>query len=245
MGPSARRIGPLARQTDAGSSKTDQTFSLRMGRDRSRRELRKAFSELRAQFDRWDRGEIDPCELNELVHRFHQDTAGEIWKRYTTTRLEPAVASAVAGRASQRGAARPTCATHRRFHRILRTRPFGIVSRNHVRQARNHGQTASKDEPTSHGRVAAAIFICVEPARSRPLHEMPDLRCLDSDSKTPAGRSRRTSSRAETRSFEQNMPPLFDLRNADRRSSRIGEHHYRRESFRHGQADGLRRAWHY
>jgi hypothetical protein len=58
--------------------------------------LRKAFSELRAQFDRWDRGEIDPCELNELVHRFHQDTAGEIWKRYTTTRLEPAVASAVA-----------------------------------------------------------------------------------------------------------------------------------------------------
>jgi hypothetical protein len=37
--------------------------------------LRKALSELRMQFDRWDRGEIDSFELNELVHRFHQDGA--------------------------------------------------------------------------------------------------------------------------------------------------------------------------
>lgn len=60
------------------------------------RELRKALSDLRAHFDRWDRGEIDAFELNDLVHRFHQDTSREIWKRYTTARLEPAVASAVA-----------------------------------------------------------------------------------------------------------------------------------------------------
>jgi hypothetical protein len=59
------------------------------------RDLRKALSELRAQFDRWDRGEIDAFELNEFVHRFHQDTSREIWKRYATTHLEPAVASAV------------------------------------------------------------------------------------------------------------------------------------------------------
>src|SRR4051812_36480592 len=43
------------------------------------RDLRKALSELRVQFDRWDRGEIDSFELNELVHRFHQYTAREIW----------------------------------------------------------------------------------------------------------------------------------------------------------------------
>ena len=49
-----------------------------------------------ARFDRWDRGEIDSFELNELVHRFHQDTARDIWKRYAMTHLEPAVASAVA-----------------------------------------------------------------------------------------------------------------------------------------------------
>jgi hypothetical protein len=60
------------------------------------RDLRHALSELRAHFDRWDRGEIDSFELNDLVHRFHQDTSREIWKRYATTRPEPAVASAVA-----------------------------------------------------------------------------------------------------------------------------------------------------
>src|SRR5262245_37277906 len=60
------------------------------------RDLRQALSELRVQFDRWDHGEIDAFELNELVHRFHQVTAREIWKRYATTHLEPAVASAVA-----------------------------------------------------------------------------------------------------------------------------------------------------
>jgi hypothetical protein len=62
------------------------------------RDLRKALSELREQFERWDRGEIDSFELNELVHRFHQGTAREIWKRYATGHLEPAVASAVAAR---------------------------------------------------------------------------------------------------------------------------------------------------
>ncbi len=55
-------------------------------------------------------------------------------------------------------------------------------------------------------------------ARSRTLHEMPELRYLDSDSKTRTGRSRRTSRRAETRSSEQNMPPLFDVRTIDRRT---------------------------
>jgi len=59
------------------------------------RDLRQALGELRVQFDRWERGEIDSFELNDLVHRFHQDTSREIWKRYATSHLEPAVASAV------------------------------------------------------------------------------------------------------------------------------------------------------
>ena len=59
------------------------------------RDLRKALNELRSQFDRWDRGEITSFELNDLVHRYHQDTSREIWKRYATNHLEPAVASAV------------------------------------------------------------------------------------------------------------------------------------------------------
>ncbi|HVH28561.1 MAG TPA: hypothetical protein VM818_17475 [Vicinamibacterales bacterium] len=60
------------------------------------RDLRKALGELRSQFGRWDRGEIDSVELNNLVHQFHQDTAREIWKRYATRHLEQAVASAIA-----------------------------------------------------------------------------------------------------------------------------------------------------
>ena len=60
------------------------------------RDLSKALGELRAQFGLWERGEIDAFELNERVHRFHEDTSREIWKRYASTHLEPAVASAVA-----------------------------------------------------------------------------------------------------------------------------------------------------
>ena len=59
------------------------------------RDLRNALTELRAQFALWERGDIDAFELNERVHRFHQQTSREIWKRYATTHLAPAVASAV------------------------------------------------------------------------------------------------------------------------------------------------------
>ena len=56
------------------------------------RALRNALSELGNAFDRWERGEMDSFELNDLVHRFHQDASLDIWKRYATTHLEPAVA---------------------------------------------------------------------------------------------------------------------------------------------------------
>lgn len=59
------------------------------------RDLRDALGQLRVEFDRWERGEIDSFELNERVHRFHQDASREIWKRYATSHLAPAVASAV------------------------------------------------------------------------------------------------------------------------------------------------------
>jgi hypothetical protein len=60
------------------------------------RDLRKALGELRVQFERWERGEIRSFDLNEFVHQFHDRTSREIWKRYATNHLEPAVASAVA-----------------------------------------------------------------------------------------------------------------------------------------------------
>ena len=58
------------------------------------RDLRNALSELRAHFDRWERGEIDSFELNDLVHRYHEGPSRDIWKRYATNHLEPAVAAA-------------------------------------------------------------------------------------------------------------------------------------------------------
>ena len=45
------------------------------------RELGHALLGLRAQFDRWERGEISADDLNDLVHQFHQDPSREIWKR--------------------------------------------------------------------------------------------------------------------------------------------------------------------
>jgi hypothetical protein len=60
------------------------------------RELRQALFDLRAQFDRWERGEITAFDLNHLIHQFHDGLSREIWKRYATNHLEPAVASAVA-----------------------------------------------------------------------------------------------------------------------------------------------------
>ena len=73
------------------------------------RDLRKALGELHAQFALWERGEIDSFELNERVHRFHEDTSREIWKRYATTHLEPAVASAVATGVLTREDCRRSC----------------------------------------------------------------------------------------------------------------------------------------
>ena len=66
------------------------------------RDLRKALGELRIQFGRWEHGDISSFELNEFVHQFHQESSREIWKRYTTNHLEPAVASAVVAGILQR-----------------------------------------------------------------------------------------------------------------------------------------------
>jgi hypothetical protein len=49
------------------------------------RDLRKSLSDLRAQFDRWDRGEIDSFELNGCI--VHQETAK--YGRIQTNHLEP------------------------------------------------------------------------------------------------------------------------------------------------------------
>jgi hypothetical protein len=60
------------------------------------RELEQALLALRTHFDRWQRGEIAAADLNDLIHQFHQGASREIWKRYATNHLEPAIGFAVA-----------------------------------------------------------------------------------------------------------------------------------------------------
>lgn len=36
-----------------------------------------------------------PSNSTKIVHHFHQETSRDIWKRYATNHLEPAIASAV------------------------------------------------------------------------------------------------------------------------------------------------------
>jgi hypothetical protein len=76
------------------------------------RDLRKALDELGHAFDRMERGEISPFELNDMVHRYHQDESREIWKRYATTHLEPAVAGAIVAGVLKREELPPALVEH-------------------------------------------------------------------------------------------------------------------------------------
>ena len=59
-------------------------------------ELREALAPLAEAFKRWERGEIDSFELKDMIHRFHQGPAREIWLRYDSRLLEPQLAHAIA-----------------------------------------------------------------------------------------------------------------------------------------------------
>lgn len=76
------------------------------------RDLRNALRDLRTHFDRWEHGDISAFELNDLIHRYHQETSREIWKRYATNRLEPAVGAAVVDRVIRRDELPPELLQH-------------------------------------------------------------------------------------------------------------------------------------
>ena len=59
-------------------------------------ELRRALIPVAEAFARWERGELGSGELSEIIHKFHQGPARELWVRYNSGHLEMAVASAVA-----------------------------------------------------------------------------------------------------------------------------------------------------
>jgi hypothetical protein len=58
-------------------------------------ELRRALLPVSEAFGRWARRELGSGELSEIIHRFHQGPARELWIRYNTPHLEMAVAFAI------------------------------------------------------------------------------------------------------------------------------------------------------
>ena len=47
------------------------------------RELGAALGKLHEQFVEWRSGRLNPFELNDRIHRFHQETARDIWRIYS------------------------------------------------------------------------------------------------------------------------------------------------------------------
>jgi|SRR5215468_3739316 len=59
-------------------------------------ELRRALVPIAEAFKRWERRELESGELSEMIHRFHQGPARDLWVRYNTPHLPMAVAAAIA-----------------------------------------------------------------------------------------------------------------------------------------------------
>jgi hypothetical protein len=58
-------------------------------------ELRRALLPVSEAFERLARRELSSGELSEIIHRFHQGPARELWVRYNTSHLEMPVAFAI------------------------------------------------------------------------------------------------------------------------------------------------------
>ena len=58
-------------------------------------DLRRALLSVAEAFRRWERKELGSGELAEIIHKFHQGPARELWGRYNTPHLEMAVAFAI------------------------------------------------------------------------------------------------------------------------------------------------------
>jgi len=66
-------------------------------------ELRRALLPISEAFRRWERGEPGSGELTEIIHRFHQGPARDLWVRYNTPNLEMVVAFAITTGVLDRG----------------------------------------------------------------------------------------------------------------------------------------------
>jgi hypothetical protein len=89
MAESTKRLKHLARETAVVAHEA---------------ELRQALRPLAEAFGQWERREIDSFDLNDLIHRFHQGPARDLYLRYTSGFNEMAIASAIVSGALARDA---------------------------------------------------------------------------------------------------------------------------------------------
>ena len=59
-------------------------------------ELNRALAKLAEAFKQWENGSLSGAELNDRIHRFHQDENRDIYLRYATNRPEAPLAHAIA-----------------------------------------------------------------------------------------------------------------------------------------------------
>ena len=52
-----------------------------------KRELSAALNNLEKKFEEWNKGDIDCFELNDLIHKYHNNTARELYDKYNNNDL--------------------------------------------------------------------------------------------------------------------------------------------------------------
>jgi hypothetical protein len=75
-------------------------------------ELRRALLPIAEAFRLWEQGGLGSGELSELIHRFHQGPARELYVRYDTNQLEAPVAYAIVRGVLDRKAGPPEVLEH-------------------------------------------------------------------------------------------------------------------------------------
>ena len=76
-------------------SKASRRALRRLADEAYRRELGAELAKLEEEFGRWHRGEIDPFELSERIHRFHDGISRDLYTTYHYSRLRFLVSRAV------------------------------------------------------------------------------------------------------------------------------------------------------
>ena len=75
-------------------------------------ELNRALAKLAEAFQQWENGSLSGAELNDRIHRFHQDESRDSYLRYATNRPEAPLPHAIATGVIERAKVPPEVLEH-------------------------------------------------------------------------------------------------------------------------------------